>query len=184
MDPPKVGLRPRTLQVTMVCDNATPPSSSSNQVPTGSTWSLNHDPEIPPTLPPRLSPGIPAYTSPQWSNNFPRAEDSSQQGWHSASPLPAAPSPSQSTDMAFSSNSYSFMPGASQEPVNTTWDSDPPYTSTWGVNYKPKNAQPRAPEPTSKPPLPVSRPYLLGRSGIPWHMTDSPSTTSHDRIKS
>ena len=126
-----------------------------DEVLTGSTWSLNHNPEIPPTVPPRLSPGIPAYTSPQWSNNFPQAEESAQ-GWHSPSPLPPAPSPSQLGNMAFSSNSYAFMPGASQEPVNTTWDSGPPDTSTWGVNYKNKYTQPRPPEPLSKPPLPVS----------------------------
>ena len=143
----------------MVCDSATLPAPSTNQVSTGSAWSLNHDPELPPALPPRLSPGIPAYTSPQWSNNFAQAEDSSQQGWHSASPLPSAPSPSHFTNMAFSSNSYSFMPGASQPPVNTTWDDEPPDTSR--VNYKHKYAQPRASEPTSKPPLPVSRPGLI-----------------------
>ena len=47
----------------------------------GSTLSLHSPhPEIPPTLPPRLSPGLPAYSSPHWRNQFPPAEGESQ-GW-------------------------------------------------------------------------------------------------------
>lgn len=128
------------------------PEPHANDGVVASTWSLNAPHEIPPTLPPRLSPSLQTFSPRQWTSNFPSQQDPDQ-GWQQHGPAPSAPPASQFTD------SYALMHETSHAHVNPTWDSDSPRnsmdTSTWGVNYRQKHAQ--GTEPDLKPPLPVSQ---------------------------
>ena len=122
---------------------------------TGSSWSANHH-DIPPSLPPRLSPGPPAYSPPQWMNHSPYAAEASQ-GWHSPGLPPSASPASQHANVTQNPDGYAPKPDTSHSRVNPIWDSGPLEISKGGVNYSQKAAQDS--QPASKPPLPVS-PYL------------------------
>ena len=157
MDLLKVGIRPNPLLATMVCNCILPPVFILIfSTFTASSWSLNNH-DIPPTLPPRLSPGLPTYTSPQWMNHSPYSAESLQ-GWHSPGHPPSATPPSQLPNVPHTSHGHPPMHVTSHSHVNPSWDSGPPDTSMWGVKYNQKAAQ--SSEPASKPPLPVC-PYLL-----------------------
>lgn len=138
----KAGLRASLLLATTVCHNLSICHwKCLNQYTyAGSTASLNPNHEMPPSLPPRQSPGPVAHRSPQAS-----------QGWHS--PAPSAPTASQLAHMHYMSNSWALKPDSTDNPINPTWDSGPPDTSTWGVSSRQKHSP--VTEPLSKPPLPV-----------------------------
>ncbi|CAD6587589.1 MAG: hypothetical protein ASARMPREDX12_002940 [Alectoria sarmentosa] len=147
-------------------------STESSPKHNGSSWTSSHS-DIPPALPPQLSPGPPAATSLQWMNHSPYSVESSQ-GWHSPGPSPSAPPASQLSNITRTFHGYLPMPAASHSHVNPTWDSGPPDTSMWGVKYNQKTAQ--GSEPVSKPPLPP-RPHQT-----PDHHTSHESKTPSPRV--
>lgn len=137
-------------------------STESSPIHNGPSWSQNHH-DVPPNLPPRLSPGPPAYSSPQWMNHSPYSTETSQ-GWHSPDPPPAAPPPSQLTNVYQSSGGHPVMPNNNVSHVDPTWDTGPLDTSTWGVKYNQKAAQSSGP--ASKPQLPPRPPHQTPEQSV------------------
>ena len=72
-------------------------------------------------------------------------------GWHPH--VPPAPASNQWTSASYRSSNYAVNTDANDAPINPTWESGPPDTSTWGVNYNQKYSH--VPGPVIKPPLPV-----------------------------
>ena len=85
------------------------------------------------------------------------------QGWHSPGPPPAAPPTSQLAN-ASQTDGYSPMLITSHSHINTTWDSGPPDTSTWGVKGNQQAVQ--GLELASKPPLPVNPHFHISASHL------------------
>ena len=137
---------------------------------------MNNATEIPPALPPRISP-VPSLHSFSQSRAQSSNSLNSPQSWQlpgppSHPPPPPPPPPaSQVTPATYNPNTYGLMPSARQSPVNPTWSQrnssgstsdtsrrpiSPESTSDFSkmgtksiYNYPPGSA--RAP----KPPLPV-----------------------------
>lgn len=86
-------------------------------------WGANSATEIPPSLPPRLSPAPLTNAFPQprtpssTSSNSPKA-------WQPPGPPPGPPVIG-ATPASYNPNAYGPMPGARQSPVNAPWNQSP-----------------------------------------------------------
>ena len=113
--------------------------------------------DIPPSLPPRRSPGLPSYPprppppldAGQWQTYFENLP-----GFQ-----PSAPPASQFSSAPYNPNTYGLMPGAQRSPIHPAFrqpviSGTSPDTSTWGVKHNSNNGHSTVPLP--KPPqLPV-----------------------------
>ena len=114
--------------------------------------------DIPPSLPPRRSPGIPNYPSKppppldagQWQTYFANLPGFQQ---------PSAPTASQLSTAPYNPNTYGLMPSAQQSPVHPAFRQPAtsgisPDTSTWGVKFN-SNQGHGSIQPPKPPQLPV-----------------------------
>ena len=125
-----------------------------DQLSSDSTWSLHsHQSDFSSTVPPRLSPAVPAYSSSQWQNDF-----SSSIG--EPKPWQVAPRNAMSAN-AQAADKPSATSGRAYSPINTGWGSRPSSptsdSSTWDGNHNRTNIDSSQASP--KPPLPVCDSY-------------------------